>query len=308
VLALLPQNPLGRALAIVGFFVLAWLVARLAGIAVGIRERLAVRRAGDPGAAGRVFSSKQRETAISLVRTTVQYLAFAAAVAASIVTLVGGRKIGAIAGASFVGVLLAFSAQRVLTDVIQGLFIFFERWYAVGDTITVLPWGVEGIVESVSLRATTVRGVNGELMRVHNSQILAIRMVPSGLREFEIELFASELERGRRLVERVARLVPTGPTHFVHAPEVRETEELGEELFRITAHAAVPPGREWLVEDFLPSLVKERAGEDLLVHGPVVMPVDEAANRRFARIVSAREQARKPRVPLARLGGRGRGR
>ena len=305
--ALIPANPLGRAIVVVGFFVAAWLVARLAGYLVGLRQQLAVRRTGDPGAAERVFRSKQRETAISLVRTTVQYLAFAAAVAAAVVTLVGGRRIGAIAGASFVGVLLAFSAQRVLTDVIQGLFIFFERWYAVGDTITVLPWQIEGVVESVSLRATTIRGVNGELMRVHNSQILAIRMVPSGLREFEIELFACEQEAGRRLVERVARLVPAGPTHFVHTPEVREIEELGDELYRISAHAAVAPGREWLAEDFLPSLVKERARDGLLVHGPVVMPVDEAANRRFARIVSAREHARRRRLPLARLGARASG-
>jgi len=308
VLALIPGNPAGRAIAIVGFFVAAWLVARLAGYLVGLREQRALRRTGDPGAAERVFGSKQRETAISLVRTTVQYLAFAAALAAALITLVGGRKIGAIAGASFVGILLAFAAQRVLTDVIQGLFIFFERWYAVGDTITVLPWGVEGVVEDVSLRATTVRGVNGELMRVHNSQILAIRMVPSGLREFEIELFACDREGGRRLVERVARLVPTGPTHFVHAPEVREVEELDDDLYRINAHAAVAPGREWLAEDFLPSLVKERARDGLLVHGPVVMPVDEAANRRFARIVSAREQARQRRLPLARLGARSLGR
>lgn len=301
-LSLIPQNPLGRLVVIAGFFAAAWLVARLAGLLVGLRQRLAVRRTGDPGAADRVFRGKQRETAISLVRTTVQYLAFAAAFAAAVVTLVGGRELGAIAGASFLGVLLAFSAQRVLMDVIQGLFMFFERWYAVGDTITVLPWGLEGVVESVSLRATTVRGVNGEVMRVHNSQILAIRMVPSGLREFEIELFACDGDDGRRLVERVARVVPTGPTHFIRAPEVREVEELDDGLYRISVTAAVPPGREWLAEDFLPSLVKERAADGLLLHGPVVMPVDEAARSRFARIVSAREQARAPRVPLARLG------
>ena len=42
-------------------------------------------------------------------------------------------------------------------------------------------------------------------------------------------------------------------------------------------------GREWLVEDFLPDLMKERAAEGLIVHGPVVMFVDEHASSRFAR-------------------------
>jgi hypothetical protein len=215
-----------------------------------------------------------------------------------------GRRIGAIAGASFAGVLIAFAAQRVLIDMIQGLFMFFERWFAVGDTIVIEPWDVEGVVESVSLRQTTLRGVNGELMHVHNSQILAVRVIPSGLREFEVELYVTDEQRGRRLLARVARLVPSGPTHFVHPPELRECEQLGGELVRLTAHAAVPPGREWLVEQLLPSLLKEGAGDGFLVHGPVVMAVDETATRRFARIVGAREQARASGLPLSRLGAR----
>ena len=171
-----------------------------------------------------------------------------------------------------------------------------------------LPWGVEGVVERVSLRATTIRGVNGELMRVHNSQVLAVRLLPSGLREFEIELFARDLEDGRELVQRVARLVPKGPTHFVREPRVVESEELDDDLYRIAAHAAVAPGREWLAEDFLPSLVKERAVDGLLVHGPVVMPMDEAATRRFARVITARESPRERVPPLQRLGARSRSR
>jgi hypothetical protein len=99
--------------------------------------------------------------------------------------------------------------------------------------------------------------------------------------------------------------VPHGPTHFVRGPQLRECEPLADELVRLTAVAAVAPGREWLVENLLPSLLKEDpAAVDQLVHGPVVMAVDETATRRFARIVSAREQARQPRLPLARLGAR----
>lgn len=302
-----PESPLARALVVVAYFGVAFLVSRAAGLVAGAWHSLAVRRAGgDRGAAERVFLGKQRETAISLAETSVRYLAFLAAFAAAVATLTGGREVGAIAGASLFGILLAFSAQRVLLDVIQGMFMFFERWHAVGDTIVVEPWHVEGVVERVSLRQTTLRGVNGELMHVHNSQILAVRVIPRGLREFEVELYTRELERGRRLVERVGRLVPVGPTHFVEAPAVRECEELGDDLFRVTAHAAVAPGREWLANDFLPELMKEHTADGLIVHGPVVMPVDDAAQRRFARIVGAREQARRPRLPLARLGGRSR--
>jgi hypothetical protein len=302
----LAGGPIERALVIVCFFLAAWAVSRLAGVLVGLRHRWPTRRhAEDAGAADLVFRGKQRETAISLVETTVRYVAFLAAVAAAIVQLAPGHRVGAIAGASFAGILIAFAAQRVLIDVIQGLFMFFERWFAVGDTIVIEPWDVEGVVERVSLRQTTLRGVNGELMHVHNSQILAVRVVPSGLREFEIEVYVRDEALGRRLLERVGDLVPHGPTHFVRGPQLRECEPLADELVRLTAVAAVAPGREWLVENLLPSLLKEDpAAVDQLVHGPVVMAVDETATRRFARIVSAREQARQPRLPLARLGAR----
>ena len=36
-------------------------------------------------------------------------------------------------------------------------------------------------------------------------------------------------------------------------------------------------------EKFLPDLIKERAPEGLIAHGPIVMFVDERATRRFAR-------------------------
>jgi hypothetical protein len=102
--------------------------------------------------------------------------------------------------------------------------------------------------------------------------------VPHGVRELEIELFVSDAERGQELFERLGRIVPRGPTQFVRPPQVVAVDALGDDLFRIIATA----GREWLAEDLLPKLAHER-GEGLVVHGPVVTPVDEQAARRYER-------------------------
>ena len=75
--------------------------------------------------------------------------------------------------------------------------MLFEGWFAVGDPIIVEPWKLEGVVEEVSLRATTIRAPGGEQIRVHNSQILAVRVFPRGVRELEVELFGSDDDRGR---------------------------------------------------------------------------------------------------------------
>jgi small-conductance mechanosensitive channel len=134
--------------------------------------------------------------------------------------------------------------------------MFFENWFEVGDTITIEPWNLEGVVEEVSLRSLKLRSLSGEVIHVQHSQVLATRVVPHGLRELEIDFFVSDAERGRTLVERLGRIVPTGPTQFVRPPSVVEVDELGDGLYRITAAGAVAPGREWLAEDLLPKLAR----------------------------------------------------
>jgi hypothetical protein len=45
----------------------------------------------------------------------------------------------------------------------------------------------------------------------------------------------------------------------------------------------VAPGREWLAENFFADLLKQRAADTLIVHGPVALAVDESADRSYSR-------------------------
>jgi Mechanosensitive ion channel len=178
--------------------------------------------------------------------------------------------------------------------------MFFENWFEVGDLISIEPWGLQGVVEEVSLRSVKLRSVAGEVIHVQNSQVLAARLIPRGVRDLEIEFFVTDLEAGERLVERLSRIVPVGPTQFIRAPQTVETEQLDDELYRITATAQVAPGREWLAEDLLPKLAREHS-DGLIVHGPVVTLIDEQAVSRFARAVWLGRGRREPAQPLARI-------
>jgi hypothetical protein len=288
---------LADVLLVFGLFILAYLVSRLAGRAGGW---LLARRSDDEPVA--LYRSRQRETFTTLARTTVSYVAYGLALVLAIVAVSGTRRIETIAGASFVAVILAFAVQRFLVDIVAGGLMIFERWFAVGDLVSVEPWALLGVVEEISLRSIKLRSVQGEVIRVSNSQVLAVRVIPRGLRQLEIELFVTDLDAGRRLVERLARVVPVGPTQFVRPPVVTETEELDEGLHRITASAAVAPGREWLAEDLLPKLAHERDRDGVIVHGPVVTLVDEAAETRYARAARVGAAPPPPETnPLRRL-------
>jgi small-conductance mechanosensitive channel len=278
-------EPLGLGAIVVGLFLTAWLVSWIAGrLAARLVDRAERRRAGDSRLdTASLVSLRQRETAIDLISTSVRYLAFVIAVVLSLVAVSGAQRIQTIVGASFLVVIVGFAVQRFLTDVVAGLLMFFEGWFRIGDTVAIDAWQAQGVVEKVSLRALTIRTIRGEIIHVPNSQVVALRVIPRGYWEVEVEFFASDLEKARDLVVEIARIVPVGPTRFLRRPELFETETLADDLHRITARCEVAVGREWLAEDLLPTLIKERAGKGLLLHGPIVTFVDERAVRSFAR-------------------------
>jgi hypothetical protein len=280
-------SPWGRVLVIVGLFGAAWLVSRLS---VFVARRVLAwhdRRHSDSDleATGKIANIKRRETLVSVIRTGIAYAAFAAAAVLSVAQLTGGvDRLTAFAGASFALIVAGFAVQRLLIDILAGFTMFLERWYSVGDTV-VLVAGVElqGVVEDVSLRRTKLRALNGEVIQVHNSLITAVRVLPRGVKELAIELFVSKREDGERLIEDVVHILPEGPTTFVKRPWVSQIDELSPVLTRIRLLTTVTPGREWLAESFFSDLLKQRATNGVIVHGPVALAVDERATRSFAR-------------------------
>src|SRR4051794_30662484 len=275
----------------------AWLISR--GAAYVARKVLLWHDRHTEAAAAtvdlRIANVKRRETTVAVIRAAIAYAAFAIAIVLSAAQLTGGLdKLSTLAGASFVLILAGFAVQRVLMDVIAGTMMFVERWYAVGDTIAIPTLELQGIVEDVSLRRTRLRTLDGETIQVANSQIPAVRVLPEGLKELAIELFVSDRERGEQLVLVLQSILPQGPTTFARRPWAEEVNELDERLRRMRLRASVVAGREWLVEGFFSDLLKERADDGLIVHGPVVLSVDEEAARSYARTRSATRWAPRP--------------
>ena len=77
-----------------------------------------------------------------------------------------------IASAGVIGVAIGLGAQTLVRDILSGIFMLIEDQYGVGDQITTLE--VEGVVEKVGLRITTIRDKKGVLWYVRNGEILVI--------------------------------------------------------------------------------------------------------------------------------------
>src|SRR4029453_15774080 len=282
----LPVTPMFDPIVIVLLFAAAWLLARAAAF-VALRGLVwNARRSAGGGLtqAGKMRRLKRRETQVSIFRAAVAYLGFATAAVLSVGQLIGGvDRLTALAGASFLLILVGFAIQRVLMDIIAGLAMFIERWYSVGDTIQIPMHELQGIVEDMSLRHTRLRTLDGEVIHIHNSQIPSVRVLPSGAKELQLEVFVTDGEKGVEMVDAVASILPEGPTTFIHRPHIDRVDEISESLYRISVRAGVAPGREWLVDGFFADLLRETAEPGLIVHGPVTLAVSESAARSYSR-------------------------
>jgi small-conductance mechanosensitive channel len=116
--------------------------------------------------------------ALARVATWTSVVLIDAVAAVMVIQRFGLPLAGFVAPATVIGVALGFGAQRVLQDLLAGFFLIAERQYGFGDLIHVSIPGVStpvlGTVEDVSLRTTTMRSADGEVVITANGQIAQV--------------------------------------------------------------------------------------------------------------------------------------
>jgi len=84
-----------------------------------------------------------------------------------------GIQLGPLLATAGIGALaIGFGAQGLVKDLISGFFIILENQYRIGDVIEVA--GVSGLVESVSLRKTVLRDLQGKVHTIPNGEIKVV--------------------------------------------------------------------------------------------------------------------------------------
>lgn len=83
-----------------------------------------------------------------------------------------------LASAGIIAAGLAFGAQNIVKDVLNGMFMVFEDQLGVGDLVTV--GTLTGTVEDVGIRITKVRAADGQLWFIRNGEILMLGNASQG--------------------------------------------------------------------------------------------------------------------------------
>lgn len=180
-----------------------------------------------------------------------------------------------IASAGVVAAGLAFGAQNIVKDILNGVFMAFEDQMGVGDWVTI--GQVSGTVEDVGIRVTRVRAIDGTLWFVRNGEILTLGNASQGWGRALIDI---TVEADADLDE-VERVTLAAASEVIHAPETArkvtgEPEVWGvESAFgdRVTLRLALRtrPEAQWAVQRALrPVLVRrfKEAGINLATELP----------------------------------------
>ncbi|HTJ73390.1 MAG TPA: mechanosensitive ion channel family protein [Verrucomicrobiae bacterium] len=200
------------------------------------------------------------------------------------------------AGTIFI-VIAGQTIGPLLRDVTAGATMIVEKWFNVGDFIKVEPfWDVSGVVERFTLRSTRIRQLSGEVVWIHNQQITAVHVSPRGVRMMAVDIFVRDRAEGEKEIEHVIGTVPTGPTMLARPLRIKYAERWDDELWRITVVGETPPGREWLIEKYFISALKDidegkKKADRIFIHEPIARFADPAADRRFKRAVRVKKDS-----------------
>lgn len=205
--------------------------------------------------------SRQNQTAVSALATSLRYIVLLGALVAMAFVLAGGGGVAAVSGGALVVVVVGFASQRFLVDVIAGFFILFEDQYGVGDVIRLEPTGYTGTVRTLGLRTTVLAGPGGERMIVPNGQITAVRLMPDGHRRHRLEFLTRDPEAVSSAVLSLAAATARAGGPWSADPRV-VLNDCADGVTRVIAIVEVDAGREDAV-DWLAAAVAARAGDAL---------------------------------------------
>jgi len=159
-----------------------------------------------------------------------------------------GQQPSALIGASALALVIAYGLSGpLLRDVAFGSGMMAEQWFGVGDIVTIQPNNVSGVVERITLRSTRIRGFSGETVWYSNQNINMVSVVRKGTWAIALEIFVSDVDIARDLLEKTNKLLPKGPSLLISPLKITTVNDEGDGVHHITAIGETAPGRDYLL-------------------------------------------------------------
>lgn len=206
------------------------------------------------------FSESRLKTLHTLIINAFQYTLFFFFIY-SLLTIVGVPVGSLLAGAGIAGVAIGLGAQGFMNDLITGFFIILEQQMDVGDYIRLLALNIEGTVNSVGLRTTQIKAVDGTVHFIPNRNITTISNLSRANMQVLIDVRINPEEGYEKICEVITEVNETLKEKYIESiqtgPDIFGMVDLGNGNFAVRTTMYVLNGKQFAVkEEFLAQYIK----------------------------------------------------
>jgi len=165
-----------------------------------------------------------------------------------------------LAAAGVVGIAVGFGGQYLIRDLFTGFFIIVENQYRVGDTVCFDT--TCGSVESISLRMTTLRDLDGTLHHVPHGEIRTVSNLSKFFSRINLDIgvaYDSDLEKVIAILNTVGTSLAEDvdwKEDIVKAPQFLRVDDFADSAIMLKIVGDTKPGKQWAVAGELRKRIK----------------------------------------------------
>lgn len=238
-------------LRVLGILLAAILLSALLRRAVGrVETRMAKQGEAKPGETER---AAQRTRTLTRVLTSAGIVTIWVIAILTIIGSIPGIDIAPLlAGLGIGGLALGFGAQNLVKDIVSGFFLLLEDQYGIGDIVE-LNKAVSGTVETLTLRVTGLRDIDGSMHYISNGNITQVSNRSKDWSGVIVDVkvgYEQDLGRVREVLQGVGQDLNVDPTVgplLLHPPAVLGVEALEDNEVVVRLSAQVKAGQQFEV-------------------------------------------------------------
>ncbi len=219
--------------------------------------KLIIKKVFNPNRKHSKLDARKVLTIQSLLCNVVKYLLWIAAVF-SILGVFGINTAAIVTGLGVVSLVIGLAFQDMLKDILAGVSILFENWFAVGDFVKIEDFS--GTVTSVGLKSTKIQAYTGEIKIISNRNISAVinYSLDKTLAVADISVsYESDLDEVEKILKLACTRLKEECDLLVEEPEVLGVQSLDDSAVVFRVIGKCKPAKHFIVERYMKKELKK---------------------------------------------------
>ena len=260
------------------------------------------------GEGGGADAATRTQTVLPIVRNFALVL-IVIMVAFSVLSSLNINTAPLLAGAGVMGIAIGFGAQKLVQDVVSGMFFLFEDAFRIGEYIDT--GSLVGTVESTSVRSLKLRHHLGAVQTVPYGEIRSVKNLSRDFVIMKLSFrlpFDTDIELVRRTIKKVGQAMLLDPElgpDFIAPLKSQGVQTAEDDALMIRMKFTAKPGKQWVIRREAYRLVKDAlekkgitfATRQVTVHVPENERLDPQAIKQAAGAAIAAEQVQQQKKP-----------